>query len=286
MKPPPDLDARAEPAVDGSADPKVFIYRAAVTALAAFVSALVGFGAQRLMPAAYVVESKGMVGSVVTLVGSLLSLVLSLLIWTSRGLFADQGEQLQMIARSIVRLDFVFGYYGDEAAPGRTLLRDHIARIRASLWSTNADSRSFIFHDDLPEDVRAMRVFLASLRPISDDQRRHLAAARDLFGTIVETRVTMIRGLADRVPNLLLNVVLGWSCVLFFGYGLMSACDALTILLAALGAVCVASAVFLILELSDPYSGLFRMPADGFDQLIGAMVKIKGADRLPLASSR
>ncbi len=38
--------------------------------------------------------------------------------------------------------------------------------------------------------------------------------------------------------------------------------------MAALGALSVASAAFLILELSDPYVGLFRMPQDAFDGLI------------------
>lgn len=90
----------------------------------------------------------------------------------------------------------------------------------------------------------------------------------------------MIRSLTTRVPNLLLNVVLGWACILFFGYGLLSDVDALTIVLAALGAICVASAVFLILELSDPYSGLFRMSHEGFDGLILA-VTTKGAEMEP-----
>ena len=73
----------------------IFVYRAAIVALATFVSALAGFGAHWFLPAAYVVESKGMVGSVVGLVASLLSLVLSLLIWTSHGLFTTQQSQLQ-----------------------------------------------------------------------------------------------------------------------------------------------------------------------------------------------
>ena len=36
----------------------VFVYRAAIVAVAAFVSALIGFGVQRLLPAAYVVGRK------------------------------------------------------------------------------------------------------------------------------------------------------------------------------------------------------------------------------------
>src|SRR5271157_1218144 len=83
-----------------------FVYRAAIVAVATFVSALAGFGAHSALPAAYVAESKGMVGFVVGLVASLLSLVLSLLIWTSHGLYTTQQSQLQTIAGSIFRLDW------------------------------------------------------------------------------------------------------------------------------------------------------------------------------------
>ena len=141
--------------------------------------------------------------------------------------------------------------YGAEAELGRALLREHVKRIGARLWD-DLDGRRFIYRADLPEDVNRMIAFFVSLRPTNDEQRQYLASARELFGTIVETQVTIFRSLVDRVPFLLLVVVLGWSCVLFFGYGLLSDIDALTIVLAALGAICVASAVLLILELSDP----------------------------------
>ena len=73
----------------------------------------------------------------------------------------------------------------------------------------------------------------------------------------------MIRSLADRVPVFLLIVVLGWSCVLFFGYGLLAGIDLL--------AAAVASAILMILELSDPYSGLLRMRDDVFEAITGAV---------------
>ena len=253
-----------------------FVYRAAIVAVATFVSALAGFGAHSALPAAYVAELKGMVGFVVGLVASLLSLVLSLLIWTSHGLYTTQQSQLQTIASSIIRLDFLLKAYGPEAEPGRALLREHVERIRARLWS-NLNERRFISHAiyraDVPEDVHRMIAFFVSLRPANDEQRQYLASARDIFGTIVETQVTIFRSLVNRLPFLLLGVVLGWSCVLFFGYGLLSDIDALTIVLAAVGAICVASAVFLILELSDPYTGLFRMPREGFDGIVRVLTK-------------
>jgi len=78
----------------------IFVYRAAIVSLATFASALAGFGLQRLLPASYLADSKGMIGSVVGLDATLLALVLGLLIWTSHGLFTAQQAQLQTIGRS------------------------------------------------------------------------------------------------------------------------------------------------------------------------------------------
>jgi len=67
-----------------------FVYRAAFVGLAAFAAALVGFGLQELLPAAYLATSKSMIGSIVGLIASLLSIVLGLLVWTSHGQFISQ----------------------------------------------------------------------------------------------------------------------------------------------------------------------------------------------------
>jgi hypothetical protein len=135
------------------------------------LSALAGFGAHSVLPAAYVAESKGMVGLVVGLIASLLSLVLSLLIWTGHGLCTAQQSQSQTIGSAIIRLDFVLKAHGPEAEPGRALLREHVKRIRARLWS-NLNERGFIYRADVPEDVHRMIAFFVSLRPANDEQRQ------------------------------------------------------------------------------------------------------------------
>ena len=68
----------------------VFVNRAAIVALATFASALVGFGLQHLLPAAYVADSKGMIGSVVGLVALLLSLV------------QGDGEEFRQVLRALL----------------------------------------------------------------------------------------------------------------------------------------------------------------------------------------
>ncbi len=258
----------------------VFVFRAAIIALVTFASAMAGFGVQLLLSADYVAASKGMIGSVMGLDASLLAIVLGLLIWTAHGQFTAQLAELQTIGRAMILLDLAFVGYGHEAAQGRRELRGVLTRMRERLWIDNPKGRRNIAYWDLADEVLPMRGLFFALQPANDDQRQHLATARNQFGTIVDTQLTMFRSLVNPVPNLLLTIVVGWACLLFFGYALTSAFNALSTIMAALGALSVASAAYLILELSDPYVGLFRTPQDALD---GLMKSLTPADRGGLA---
>jgi hypothetical protein len=205
----------------------VFVYRAAIVAFASFVSAIAGFGLQWLLPVAYIADSKGMIGSVVGLVAALLSIVLGLLIWTSHGLFVEQQSQLLTVGAALIRFDYALKGYGPEAADGRALLRAHAEHTYQRFWNHARDGR--YAYADLDRDVEAMRDFFETLRPSMDDQRRQFATATEHFGKIVEIQRAMVRTLGSRVPMLLLDVVAGWACALFFFYGVQSAMNALTI---------------------------------------------------------
>jgi len=61
----------------------------------------------------------------------------------------------------------------------------------------------------------------------------------------------------------------------------MSTINLLTAIMAALGALSVGSAAFLILELSDPYVGLFKMPLDGFEGLMKALAPVDQGGTAP-----
>ena len=69
----------------------------------------------------------------------------------------------------------------------------------------------------------------------------------------------------------LLLTVVGWVFFLFLGFGLMSRGNIMSVMALAVGAVAVASAVLLILDLSNPYSGLFRASAAPLKQVLAVM---------------
>ncbi len=247
----------------------VFVIRAAIGAFATFLSALIGILAQWLVTASYIAESRSMITSVVGLVATLLSVVIGLLVWTSYGQFNTQQSDVETLGRSIARLDFYLRKLGPKAAAARAVVRKQAFQVRARFWPDDRDvAPHAIVYDTVHADAQAMLAALEAWRPTDEDQRHSLDLARENFSKLLETQMSMARTLANRVPNLLLNVVLGWACALFFGYGLLAGINALTFFMAAVGSVAVASAIFLILEMSDPYSGLFRISSASFDQLI------------------
>ena len=121
--------------------------------------------------------------------------------------------------------------------------------------------------------MQATSAFFAALDPQTPEQRDLLATAKSLSTTILQTQMLMSRQLANPVPSLLLIVVLCWSALLFFGFGLLASLNPVTVVAEAFGAISVASAVFLILEFSEPYSGVFKIKPRGIDLVLEALIK-------------
>ena len=244
--------------------------RTVIFALLTFASGLLGFFLQWLLPVQYVADTKGVVGSIIGLVTLLLALVLGLLVWSSYGVYANQNTELQSLGPLILKLDFALEQYGPEASRGRDLLRAAVERARDRFWG-RAGANSASPYAQLRADLHEITSFFAGLEPATDQQKQIITTAMPDFMEVVERTVLMTRQLANPAPNLLLYVVIGWSALLFMSYGLLGAFNALGVAVAALGSIAVASAIFMIFELSQPYSGMFRISPVGVDNLIAVI---------------
>ena len=249
------------------------VKRTALVAVMTFIAGVAGMATQWALPAQVLTDSRGAIGSVVGLVTLLLALVLGLLIWASYGVFATQQSEAQALGPTVLQLDFSFEQYGPEATPGRVLLKEETLRARARFFGA-ADHlpRAFTYAQSRA-DMLAMSGFFGALAPATDAQRELLGGMKALWTSIMQTQMLMSRQLANPVPELMLIVVLCWSSLLFYGFGLLANVTPMTVAAEALGAISVSSAMFLILEFSQPYSGLFRLQPTGIDLVIDALVK-------------
>ena len=123
----------------------------------------------------------------------------------------------------------------------------------------------------LRADLHDIMGFFARLDPATDQQKQLITTAMPNFMQVVETTLLMTRQLANPAPKLLLFVVIGWAALLFMSFGLLGTFNVLSVAIEALGSIAVASAVYMILEFSQPYSGLFRISPVGVDNLIAVL---------------
>ena len=98
-----------------------------------------------------------------------------------------------------------------------------------------------------------------------------LSRAIQLSDSISQSRLLMAAQLGGSIAWPFLTVLVFWICTLFLGFGLFARVNATVALALFVGALSVAGAIFLILQLNDPYGGLMRISDE---PLLGAMSQI------------
>jgi hypothetical protein len=209
----------------------------------------------------------------VGLVTLLLALVLGLLIWASYGVYAAQIAEAQSLGPAVLDLDYTLELYGPETAALRESLRQATLRARERFFGAGHVKPTSFTLADSRKATQATTDMFNALSPATDQQRELLATAKQLRTTVIQTQFLMSRQLDNPVPGILISAVIGWTMVLFFGHGLTSTLNPITLAAEALGTFSVSSALFLILEFSEPYSGVYKIKPAGIDKVIEALGK-------------
>jgi amino acid permease len=245
-----------------------------VVAILTFAGGMVGLYLQRLLPEQHSVEkARDMIGSVMGLVTLLLALVLGTIVGSAYYFSSTQQNELQALASQQIQLDEALAQFGPEAKPARDQLKGALDRAHKAFWGDKDVDPEMLSVATAIAGMQAMSNMLHSLDAKTPEQKAALASALAHFGQIENTRLLMSLQLTNPFSRPLLAVVVFWSFFLFCGFGLLSRVNATTIAALAFGAFAVGSAIFLILELSQPYTGLFRISPAALEQTIDAIDK-------------
>jgi hypothetical protein len=252
--------------------------RSIAVAAITFGASLVGMALQWVVPADMLTASKGSVGAMVGLVTLLLALVLGLLVFTAFSVFTIQRDEAYSLGPIVAEIDLALEQYGPEAAGGRAGMRAALERSRVRFFGdAKHGPRPFTF-----EEMRAIfssqNSFFDRLKPATDAQRGLVATAKDQVRKLADTQMLMARQLASPFPPHVLTVVICWASALFLGNGLVAAPNAVSVLADLAGAISIAIAIFLILELSSPYTGLIRLSSAGIDRVLEILGNAEGKE--------
>jgi hypothetical protein len=241
-----------------------------VVAAMTFAGGVAGLALQRLLPEDLASGAlKDMIGAISGLLTLLTALVLGLLIWTAYGVFANQASAVRNLAIGILQLDLALSDYGPDAAAGRAQLRDRAPKNIEEIWARPGDSGVVTRSDKAAiANLRERQAYLNSLQPTTELQKQALAAANQAATSISQTRLQMALALTDPISRPLIFIVVAWSTFIFVGFGFMHGGHLSTIFAVAIGAIAVAAAVYLVLDLSEPYSGIFEVSPKPLQQAL------------------
>jgi hypothetical protein len=249
------------------------LQRTIIVMATTFGASVVGMLLQKALPAAILAESKATVGAMVGLVTLLLALVLGFLVFTAFSVFSTQQSEAQSLGPLVIELDLALEHYGAEGASGRAGLRAALERSRLRFFGdVHRGPRPWTL-EETRSTLQGLSGYFDSLIPATDSQRDALTTARDLAKRFTDTQMLMARQIANPFPPYVLFVVVCWASVLFFGNGLVATINAVTVIAHLAGAAAIGSAIFLILELSQPYTGFVKLSPTGIDRLLKVLLE-------------
>jgi len=245
----------------------------AATLFVVFIgAALLGRYVRRYLPEAHLsAESRDAVKLAMGLVATMTALVLGLLVSSAKeGYDTKRSEVIQMAAK-VAFLDRVLSVYGPEAAQARGELWDAVADAVRRIWP--ADRNALIELTPNQQAGDAVFITVQQLSPHDDAQRALKGQVTSLLVDLGQLRLLLVAQSIPSISTPMLIILVSWLVVFFFAFSVIAPPNATTTIALVASAFSVACAIFLILELDQPFGGLIHIPSEPLINVMNHLAK-------------
>ena len=233
-----------------------------VTFACAFGGALLGNYIRTLLPPTHLSkESQDIMRLGMGLVATMTALLLGLVTASARSSFDSQDSAIRTSMSNILTADRLLARYGPETKPTRDLLKQAVAYRLQTTWPEDGSSGPGFVQAQPGIPVEQIENLILELSPATDTQRWFKAEALKLTVDVMKTRWRVLESQGGSVPFAFLVVVIFWLTVTFTSFGLYAQQNASVTAVLFVSALSVAAAVFLILELDGPFTGVIKVPS-------------------------
>jgi Protein of unknown function (DUF4239) len=223
-------------------------------------AALLGRRVHRYLPEDHLsADSRDAVKLAMGLVATMTALVLGLLVSSAKEAYDTKRSEVIQMAAKVAFLDRVLALYGPEAAVARSELRAAVDAAVQRIWSSNRSGPGQLPPSEQAGDM--VYVAIQGLSPHDDTQRALKTQVASLMVDLGQLRSLLIAQSIPSISKPMLIILVSWLVVIFFGFSLIAPPNTTTTLALVASAFSVACAMFLILELDQPFGGLIHIPS-------------------------
>jgi hypothetical protein len=193
------------------------------------------------------------------LIGTIAALVLGLLIASAKSSFDTQGTQVKELTADVILLDQLLAQYGPEAAAVRNLLRGAVDAVADRIWHENSSVSARKAPYEATAEGEAFIVKLGQLSPQTGEQRSLKDRAIQVSTNIAHTRLLLFTQRDNPIPMPFMIVLIFWVSIIFANFSLFADPKPIVIGALVVFALSAAAAIFLVLELGQPFSGTMQI---------------------------
>ncbi len=216
-------------------------------------------------------ETTELIQLVMTMLVTFAALVLGLLTNSVKQHFDTIENDLRTVSIQLIQLDRSLREYGPAAEPARVMLRDYTAARIAAAWPDEPPPPGYD-PSKLPSSPASnlngerMNGLLAAvetaIRSLDPQDRRHRELQQSCinqFEAFMRARWKVIEEAHGSISMPFYLVLAFWLVIIFASFGLSAPHNILTMVTILLGALSIASVVFVILDLDTPFTGFFTV---------------------------
>jgi hypothetical protein len=200
------------------------------------------------------------------------ALVLSLQLSTGRASYNAASKDRATYAAELANLDQCLRALGSGQEPTRLLLRRYTAAVIASTWPEEeapvVEGMPDISHmatrgedETLGGLMSEIGAAIDAAVPVDAAGANTAARCRAAYASTLQGRWAVIEDTHSPSNGPFVSIISLWLGLVFLSFGLQIPQRRLTSIVLAIGVVCVASVMFVIVDLDEPYSGFFNIPS-------------------------
>ena len=225
-----------------------------------FGGALLGMHLARVLPQEHLSpDAKNVIVVSMTMVATLAAVVLGLLIASAQSSLDEKDDELRKEAGQLVLLDRTMAEYGPETADARNLMKQILVARIDLIWPEENAARVAPEAISRGAGIEVVQERLLALSPKNDAQRWLQSTALQLTRDIQAARWLILEQIDSGIQWPFLVVLVSWLVIIFAGFGLVAPRNASVTLMFFVTAFALAGAIYVTLEMEQPYRGLIKI---------------------------
>jgi hypothetical protein len=242
------------------------------TFLVIFGGGMLGLLLGRVLPEEYRSDAtKTIVQTSTGMVSLLAALVLGLLVATAKNKFDTSNQQVEQFAASLMLLNRQLVNYGAEASDTNALLRKYTIAKIAETWPDGPGPKPGPGDSPAWKLLESLEQSLTELAPKTASERSEAATASETAAALAKTTWLQAAEESEHVPHPFVLIMIVWLFVLFVSFGLFAPRNMLVVIALLVGALSIAGAVVLIVDMDSPFEGMIVVSPDPMQEALAKM---------------